>query len=159
MRSPSPPPPAPYPCPLDSNEEAGGRGGAALIPNTASSLLTFLYKYKYIVQLCGVWGESGGYWGAQWPLHTSHLTRLLLAAQGASCDGGGEWRAVSHHHRVVRVTPPPPAQLMQRKSRVQRWPWPGPGPPLQHAALCSAMQHYAGLLCSAADSAAHLLPA
>ena len=65
----------------------------------------------------------------------------------------GEWRAVSHHHRVVRVTPPPPpsppAQLMQRKSRVQRRSWPGPGPPLQHAALCSTMQHYA--VCSMQD--------
>ena len=151
MRSPSPPPPSPYPCPLDCNsKEAGGRGGAALIPNTASSLLTFLYKYKYIVQL---WGELGslvrGILGCT--VATSHLTRLMLAAQGASCDGGGEWLAVSHHHRVVRVTPPPPpspTQLMQRKSRVQRRPWPGPGPPLQHAALCSTMQHYA--VCSTA---------
>ena len=31
-------------------------GGAALIPNIASRLLTFLYKYKYIVQLCGCEG-------------------------------------------------------------------------------------------------------
>ena len=68
-------------------------GGAALIPNIASRLLTFLYKYKYIVQLCGcgVRGELGragpgdtGVGGTEWPHHTSNLTRPMLAAQGAS---------------------------------------------------------------------------
>ena len=35
-------------------------GGAALIPNIASRLLTFLYKYKYIVQLCGLRVRGAG---------------------------------------------------------------------------------------------------
>ena len=73
-------------------------GGAALIPNIASRLLTFLYKYKYIVQLCGcgVRGELGRA-GPGDTVATSHFT-LNQADAGlhmerlASCDGGGgEW--------------------------------------------------------------------
>ena len=51
-------------------------GGAALIPNIASRLLTFLYKYKYIVQLCGcgVWGELGRAGPGDTGVHSGHIT-------------------------------------------------------------------------------------
>ena len=61
-------------------------GGAALIPNIASRLLTFLYKYKYIVQLCGCGASLAelvrGILGYR--VATSHFT---LNQADAGCTG------------------------------------------------------------------------